>query len=102
MTSRHDVEFRSEGIRVRGHLYLPDGKGPHPALAMAGGWCYVKELVQPHYAAAFNRVGCAALVFDYRHLGSSDGAVRQHLDPWEQLAEHYPPALVEAARVAIQ
>ena len=28
--------------------------------------------------------------------------VEEHLDPWEQLAEHYPPALVDAARVAIQ
>jgi len=28
--------------------------------------------------------------------------VEEHRDPWEQLAEHYAPALVDAARVAIQ
>lgn len=28
--------------------------------------------------------------------------VEEHRDPWQQLTEHYPPALVEAARVAIQ
>ena len=28
--------------------------------------------------------------------------VEEHLDPWEQLAEHYPPDLVKAARMAIQ
>lgn len=28
--------------------------------------------------------------------------VEEHRDPWQQLAEHYAPALVEAARVAIQ
>ena len=30
MASRQDVEFRSEGIRVRGHLYLPEGRGRIP------------------------------------------------------------------------
>jgi fermentation-respiration switch protein FrsA (DUF1100 family) len=84
-----DVEFLSGGETVRAHLYRPDGAtGPVPIVVMAGGWCYVKELVQPHYAAAFNRVGCGALVFDYRRLGSSDGSPRQHLDPWDQIEDY--------------
>ena len=92
MTSRHDVEFRSEGIRVRGHLYLPEGKGPHPALAMAGGWCYVKELVLPEYARVLADAGIAVLAFDYRNFGESDGEPRQHVDPWAQI-EDYKNAL---------
>ena len=92
MTSRHDVEFRSEGIRVRGHLYLPEGKGPHPALAMAGGWCYVKELVLPEYARVLADAGIAVLAFDYRNFGESDGEPRQHIDPWAQI-EDYKNAL---------
>ena len=85
---RRDVEFVSGGETVRGHLYLPEGEGPHPIAVMAGGWCYVKELVQPYYAKAFVEAGCAALVFDYRGFGSSDGAVSQHLDPWAQIEDY--------------
>jgi len=55
---------------------------------MAGGWCYVKELVQPDYAKAFVASGLAALVFDYRNLGTSDGEPRQHLDPWQQIEDY--------------
>jgi fermentation-respiration switch protein FrsA (DUF1100 family) len=83
-----DVTFESDGDTVRGHLYMPDGPGPHPLVVMAGGWCYVKELVQPAYAASFVDVGCAALVFDYRRFGTSDGTPRQHLDPWDQIEDY--------------
>ncbi|MNC92420.1 hypothetical protein D3C83_88460 [compost metagenome] len=61
---------------MRGHLYLPDGAGPHPVVVMAGGWCYVRELVQPEYARVFADAGIAALVFDYRNFGASDGDSR--------------------------
>src|ERR1700683_1989542 len=85
---RRDVEFKSDGITLRGHLYLPEGAGPHPLVVMAGGWCYVKELVQPDYARVFADAGLAALVFDYRNLGTSDGEPRQHLDPWQQIEDY--------------
>jgi uncharacterized protein len=41
---RFDVEFQSEGTTCRGWLYRPDGAGAFPAVALAGGWCYVREL----------------------------------------------------------
>lgn len=85
---RLDVEFRSDGTTVRGWLYLPQGPGPHPAVVLAGGWCYVRELVMPYYAEEFAGRGMAALVFDYRNLGVSDGEPRQHLDPWMQIADY--------------
>jgi uncharacterized protein len=85
---RKDVEFTSGGETVRGHLYAPEGGGPFPIVLMAGGWCYVKELVQPSYAEAFVRAGCAALVFDYRRFGDSDGSPRQHLDPNDQIEDY--------------
>jgi dienelactone hydrolase len=85
---RRDVEFSSEGTTVRGWLYVPDGAGPHPAVVLAGGWCYVRELVMPYYAHAFAERGIAALVFDYRNLGVSDGEPRQHLDPWMQIRDY--------------
>jgi fermentation-respiration switch protein FrsA (DUF1100 family) len=82
------VAFSSEGTTVRGDLYLPDGVGPFPVIVMAGGWCYVKELRQPEYAKEFVGRGFAALIFDYRRLGASDGEPRQHLDPWEQIEDY--------------
>lgn len=93
---RHDVEFPSDGVTLRGHLYLPDaGDGPYPVVVMAGGWCYVKELVQPDYAEVFADAGVAALVFDYRSMGDSDGEPRQHLDPSQQI-EDYKNAITYA------
>jgi fermentation-respiration switch protein FrsA (DUF1100 family) len=86
---RRDVEFESGGDVVRGWLYTPDeGDGPFPVIAMAGGWCYVKELVQPHYAEMYAEAGLAALLFDYRNFGSSDGERRQHIDPNMQLEDY--------------
>ena len=83
-----DVEWKSNGTTVRGHLYLPEGAGPHPVVVMAGGWCYVKELVQPEYAQIFAGSGVAALVFDYRGFGTSDGEPRQHIDPDAQIEDY--------------
>ena len=85
---REDIEFKSQGTTIRGHLYLPEGPGPHPAVVMAGGWCYVKELVQPEYAKVFAGAGVAALVFDYRGFGESAGEPRQHIDPWAQIEDY--------------
>ena len=39
------VTFASKGIEIVGDLYLPEGDGPFPVVVMAGGWCYVKELI---------------------------------------------------------
>jgi pimeloyl-ACP methyl ester carboxylesterase len=82
------VEFKSKGTPVRGVLRLPQGSGPHPLLVMAGGWCYVKEIVMPAYAERFAAAGCATLRFDYRGLGESAGEPRQHLDPWAQIEDY--------------
>src|SRR5699024_5125733 len=48
---REDIEFTSDGATVRGWLYWPDEpSGDVPAVVLAGGWCYVRELVMPYYA----------------------------------------------------
>lgn len=102
-----DVEWKSVGTTVRAHLYLPEGRGPHPVVVMAGGWCYVKELVQPEYARVFAAAGIAALVFDYRGFGTSDGEPRQLVSVRRQL-EDYASAVgfaraldgVDPARIA--
>ncbi len=82
------VRFASDGVDLEGLLFTPDGPGPHPVVVMAGGWCYVKELVQPRYARVFEKAGIASLIFDYRGFGGSDGQPRQHLDPHQQIADY--------------
>jgi uncharacterized protein len=88
MVSRLDVEFKSEGATVRAWFYKADGDGPRPAVVLAGGWCYVREIVMPTYAQAFAQAGVTAMIFDYRNLGVSDGDNRQHLDPWAQIRDY--------------
>jgi pimeloyl-ACP methyl ester carboxylesterase len=83
------VTFRSDGDRVEALFFAAQGvDGPAPTVVLAGGWCYVKEIVQPKYAAAFAEAGMNALLFDYRRLGSSGGEPRQHLDPNDQIEDY--------------
>lgn len=102
------VRFASDGVELEGLLFLPPGPGPHPIVVMAGGWCYVKELVQPRYSKVFEEAGLASLIFDYRGFGGSDGGPRQHLDPHQQVADYrnaisYAETLdgIDAARIGI-
>jgi pimeloyl-ACP methyl ester carboxylesterase len=59
---RLDVEFQSEGATVRAWFYRAPGGGRRPTVALAGGWCYVREIVMPTYAKAFAAAGINALV----------------------------------------
>lgn len=88
MAAPQTVEFASGTERLSALLYLPPGRGPYPAVVLGGGWCYVKELVQPLYASAFEGSGIAALIFDYRYMGASSGEPRQHIDPWQQIEDY--------------
>jgi cephalosporin-C deacetylase-like acetyl esterase len=86
--NREDVQFQSEGTKIKAWYYKPDGAKACPAVVLAGGWCYVRELVMPYYAQAFAEKGIGALIFDYRNLGASEGEPRQHLDPWMQIRDY--------------
>lgn len=88
MATQRQVEFLSKGLKVRGDLVLPKGNGPFPILVMGGGWCYVKEIVMPHYAKAIVEKGVAVLMFDYRCMGASEGEPRQHIDPNAQIEDY--------------
>ena len=39
------VRIPSAGEELEALLYLPTGAPPYPFVVMAGGWCYVKEIV---------------------------------------------------------
>lgn len=88
MATTRKVTFKSEGYELSGVLALPEGAtGPVPVVVMGGGWCYVKEIVLPHYAKGILATGAAVLMFDYRNFGESSGERRQHIDPWEQIED---------------
>ncbi len=88
MTERIDVEFQSEGTTCRAWFYRGHPMEKRPTVVLAGGWCYVREIVMPVYAQAFAEAGVNAMIFDYRNLGVSDGDNRQHLDPWAQIRDY--------------
>ena len=98
---RTDVEFRVEdGVILRGWHYRPDrGRGPWPTIVMAHGFSAVKEMYLDRFAEVFAAAGLAALVFDNRNFGASDGAPRQEIDPWQQIKD-YRPDLVSIHRSA--
>ncbi len=83
------VVFYSEGSRIAGDLFMPDTRGPGdllPAIILCHGFSGIREILLPPYAAAFARKGFAALIFDYRGFGDSDGE-RGRLIPAEQVVD---------------
>jgi fermentation-respiration switch protein FrsA (DUF1100 family) len=89
-TMRTDVEFRAEdGVTLRGWHYRPDrGRGPWPTVVMAHGFSAVKEMYLDRFAEAFVAAGLAAVVFDNRNFGASEGEPRQEIDPWQQIKDY--------------
>jgi len=86
---RQDVEFEAGGITLRGWLYTPDGAGgPVPTIVMSHGFSAVKEMYLDRFAEAFADAGLAALVYDNRNFGASDGEPRQEIDPWAQVRDY--------------
>jgi uncharacterized protein len=82
---RHDVAFTSGGLTCRGWFYEPENStGDAPAIVMSHGFAAVKEQGLGEFAAAFASAGFAVLVFDYRYLGTSDGAERGRIIAQEQ------------------
>jgi fermentation-respiration switch protein FrsA (DUF1100 family) len=86
--TRRDIAFDAEGTTLRGWLFLPPGAGPHPAVVMAHGFSAVKEQYLDRYATVFAAAGIAAVVFDNRCFGASDGTPRQEIDPVAQLRDY--------------
>ena len=79
------VHFDSEGQKVAAHLYLPDdystGK-TYPAVTVTPPVTGVKEQTGTDYAKAFSKRGFAALVFDPRGWGESEGTPGYLIPEW--------------------
>src|SRR3954467_10027825 len=87
--ARRDIEFDAEGVTLRGWFYDADGQsGAAPTIVMAHGFSAVKEMYLDRFAEVFAAAGLAALVFDNRNFGASDGEPRQEIDPWRQVRDY--------------
>ena len=86
---RIDVQFDADGTTLRGWLYMPDrGARPFPIVVMAHGFSALKEMGLDQYAEVFARAGLAALVYDNRNLGASEGNPRFEIDPIAQMRDY--------------
>lgn len=84
---RREVTFQSAGLNCKGWLYLPDNLpagSKVPGVVMADANCAVKEMVEGQYAEKFAAAGIAALAFDFRYLGESEGLPRNEIIYFDQ------------------
>jgi fermentation-respiration switch protein FrsA (DUF1100 family) len=83
------VSYRVGSEKICGSLYLPERKGTglFPCVLLGHGWGMVAGGDLEDYAKAIVARGIAALTFDYRNLGKSEGLPRQHLDPNRQIED---------------
>jgi pimeloyl-ACP methyl ester carboxylesterase len=83
-TSEDNIEFRSQGVTCRGIYVRPAARRRAPLVVLAHGLGGVYEMRLDAYARRFAQAGYAALTFDYRHFGRSDGHPRHLLVREEQ------------------
>ena len=84
------VTFESQGDTLVGTLHLPGDRRvgePLNAVVVTGAWTTVKEQMPAIYAAELAARGYAALAFDFRGWGESEGEPRQLEDPARKIED---------------
>jgi fermentation-respiration switch protein FrsA (DUF1100 family) len=80
--TRTRLTFESGGETLVGDLYMPaEGGKPAGLVVAVGPLTSVKEQAAGTYAQALAERGYAALAFDYRYFGESEGRPRQFENP---------------------
>ena len=105
-----NVEFESEGAKLRGRLYYhPDSPKPSPVVIMAHGFsATMNGMVADRYAEVFFEAGLAVLLYDHYSFGISGGEPRRQINKWVQ-ARGYRDAInfaitlpeIDTQRIAI-
>jgi predicted alpha/beta hydrolase len=70
------VTFYSEGCKLSGDLYLPDGlrrEDRRAGIVLCHGYTGVKDLYLPDNAAVLTDAGYVVLTFDYKGWGQARG-----------------------------
>ena len=83
------VEFYSEGFKLVGDVYVPDGlpSGEQKAaVLLCHGYTGVKDLYLPDNAKTLNDAGYVVMTFDYEGWGESEGT-RSRLAPYSRVAD---------------
>ena len=83
------VEFYSEGFKLCGDVYTPDGLAPgeiRSGVLLCHGYTGVKDLYLPDNARVLNQAGYAVMTFDYKGWGESEGS-RSRLAPYSRVAD---------------
>ena len=77
-----ELRFRSDGEECAATLYRHDADTDDdtPCVVMGNGFSMTRHDGMPRFASCFAERGIAALTFDFRHLGDSDGEPRQLID----------------------
>ncbi|MBL8131902.1 MAG: alpha/beta hydrolase [Anaerolineae bacterium] len=89
-SGKNDVTFESEGVTLKGNLFLPTDFDParqYPIILVTGSWTTVKEQMANLYASRMAAEGIPALTFDFRHWGESGGAPRQYEYPPDKIQD---------------
>jgi fermentation-respiration switch protein FrsA (DUF1100 family) len=96
---KEEVTFYSEGTKLAGDIYLPDAptEAPRPGIVLVGGYTYVKEVNGPAFGEAVIDAGYAAIAFDFKGWGSSDGPSNR-LDPYGRVWDAHAALTVLAQR----
>ena len=79
------VHTLSDGIALTLHT-ASDCSSKTPVIILCHGFCGIREILLPPFAEAFVRAGFAAITFDYRGFGDSEGE-RGRLVPEMQIAD---------------
>lgn len=77
---RQEVTFASNGVNLKGHLFLPPNYNEaqrYPTALVTGSWTSVKEQMPDEYASLLAQEGMLALTFDFTGFGESEGQPRQ-------------------------
>lgn len=97
---RKEASFPVDGDVCRAWVYepAPDTPRPWPAIVMAHGLGGTRDASLAPYAERFAAAGFSVVLFDYRHLGASEGEPRQLICPRRQL-EDWRSAIAFARRL---
>jgi dienelactone hydrolase len=83
------ISFYSEGTRLSGDLFLPDGLGSgeqRAGIVLCHGYTGVRNLYLPDTAKALTDAGYVVLTFDYKGWGDSDGP-KSRLSPYGRVID---------------
>ena len=85
-----EVTFNSNGLRLKGHLFLPphfDKNKKYAASIVTGSWTSVKEQMPDEYASLLAQNNIITLTFDFTGFGESEGQPRQVEDHKLKIAD---------------